>query len=50
MRIDEFMRVAAAGRRLQFEILRMWGVFWLIEKIGLGIKEPWNTLYQRTKD
>ena len=48
--INEFTRLEAACRRLKFEVIKMWGVFWLIEKIGLKIKEPWNTLYQRTKD
>jgi len=43
-------RLAAACRRLRFEAVKSLGIFWLIEKIpGLKIKEPWNTLYIRSK-
>lgn len=43
-------RLAAACRRLQFEVVKSLGIFWLIEKIPwLKIKEPWGKLYKRTK-
>jgi len=46
----QIKKLAAAQRRFVFELIRIFGVFWLIEKIpALAIKEPWNTLYQRTK-
>jgi len=48
--INKHKRGEAACRRLQFEVVKMLGVFWLIERIpGLKIKEPWNKLYKRQK-
>ena len=43
-------RLAAACRRLQFEVIKSIGIFWLIEKTpGIKIKDPWNKFYQRSK-
>ena len=48
MKINRDMRLAAACRRLQFEVVKLFGIFWIIERIHwLKIKEPWNTLYRR---
>jgi len=48
--INEYTRLAAAWRQLQFEFIKTIGIFWLIEKIpGLKIKAPWDKLYKRSK-
>ena len=47
---NEQLRLAVLCRRLKFEVLKSIGLFYLIDKIYfLKIKEPWNTLYKRTK-
>ena len=49
--INEQTRLAAACRRFKFEVIKSIGIFWLIDRISfLKIKEPWNTLYKRTKN
>jgi len=48
--INRYTRLAAACRRLKFETAKVIGVFWVIEKLPtLKIREPWNTLYKRSK-
>jgi hypothetical protein len=48
--INQQGRLAAACRRFTFELLKAIGIFCFIDKIEwLCIKEPWNTLYKRTK-
>ena len=47
--MNDHLRLAAACRRLQFEVLKVIGIFWIINKIHwLNIKEPFNTLYKRS--
>lgn len=48
--IHEHKKLESACRRFKFEALNAMGIFWLIDKITwLNIKEPWNTLYKRTR-
>lgn len=50
MIINDYARFQAALRRLQFEMVKTLGVFWVLKKIPfLEIKEPWKTLYSRSK-
>jgi hypothetical protein len=48
--LNKYRRSDAVLRRFTFEFLNSIGVFWIIDKIEyLDIKEPWKTLYKRTK-
>ena len=47
--INNEIKLAAVCRRFQFELIKSIGIFWLIEKCKLSIKEPWKTLYERSK-
>ena len=49
MEINIFIRFEAACRRFEFEAIKALGIFYFIEKTGSKIKEPYNTLYQRSK-
>jgi hypothetical protein len=47
---NQFKRLAAVNRRFKYEIIKLLGIFWLIEKIPfLKIKESWDKLYKREK-
>lgn len=47
--MNEHLRLAAACRRLKFNVLESMGILAIISYISfLEIKEPWNKLYKRS--
>jgi len=46
--INEYTRFYAAVRRLKFEVLKKFKIFWLIRKMGREIKQPWRRMYDRS--
>ena len=48
--INKFTRAEAACRRFKFEALKGIGIFWVIRKLGMEIKQPYRKMYDRVQN